>query len=387
MEPKKQVIDKKYRLIKKLGEGSFGEVYKAIDINTKEKVALKFETTNNHAQLNNEIQAYESLCNIEGIPKLHFSGFHNNRPYLVLDLFESSLDSKFKEYNHKFSIRCVVLIGIQMLKILEHIHERNYIHRDIKPANIMIGRKSKSNMLYLIDFGLSKKYRDPIIKQHTLYREKRQLIGNFEYSSLNAHLGIEQSRRDDIESAFYLMLKFYKGKLPWDSLMQEAASSNKLGFIRKITVEQICDSCPGQFLEMLKYIRGIRFEERPNYEYVKQLLGDLANENECDLEFDWIKPKEIKVTKNCTLRPMPKNREFRRASALIVLESLLIDQSNAKSNPDEDSNSSSSSSGGSTPIIPDRKSHSQCDQESDTMFELRRKATIKDTNYPEFHHK
>ena len=84
---------------------------------------------------------------------------------------------------------------------------------------------------------------------------------------------------------------------------------------------------------------------------------------------------------------MPKNREFRRASALIVLESLLIDQSNAKSNPDEDSNSSSSSSGGSTPIIPDRKSHSQCDQESDTMFELRRKATIKDTNYPEFHHK
>ena len=68
--------------------------------------------------------------------------------------------------------------------------------------------------------------------------------------------------------------------------MQEAASSNKLGFIRKITVEQICDSCPGQFLEMLKYIRGIRFEERPNYEYVKQLLGDLANENECDLEFD-----------------------------------------------------------------------------------------------------
>ena len=378
MEGQKQILERRYKLLKKIGEGSFGEVYKAVDNITKDKFAVKFETTKNHAQLNNEIQAYESLCNIIGIPKLYSHGICENKPYIVIDLFDSSLDTKFKEFDHQFSLKCSTLIALQLISRLISIHDNNYIHRDIKPANVMIGKRHNSKILYLIDFGLSKKFRDPVTKQHTIYREKRQLIGNFEYSSLNAHLGIEQSRRDDVESLFYLMLKLYKGTLPWDICNRDSSLYNKLAFISDLTVEKICEDCPSQYLDMLKYIRTIQFEERPNYDYLKNLLNELTVQNNLILEFDWIRLKNRK--KHC--KTIKHNKEYRRTSACIASEELSR-LARPKHNINETGTPIQSAS-----LVNLNSSFLKISDQSDRdLSYLRRLETIKDDNYPAFHNK
>mmetsp|Transcript_22505 Transcript_22505/g.10866 ORF Transcript_22505/g.10866 Transcript_22505/m.10866 type:complete len:107 (+) Transcript_22505:338-658(+) len=106
------------------------------------------------------------------------------------------------------------MLADQMLYRVEYVHNKNYIHRDIKPDNFLMGISKRSCLLHIIDFGLAKKYRDHKTLQHIPYREKKNLTGTARYASINAHLGIEQSRRDDLESIGYVLMYFIRGQLP-----------------------------------------------------------------------------------------------------------------------------------------------------------------------------
>lgn len=438
MEGKHLIIDNRFKLRKKLGEGSFGDVYKAFDITTKEHVAVKFETSKNHQQFANEIQALSSLSHIEGIPKPLSTGHYNSKQYIALELLGVSLDSKFKKYNNKFSLNCVTLIGLQMFKRLQNIHDMNYIHRDIKPSNIMIGRRNKGDnlTLYLIDFGLSKKYRDPLTKQHSLYGEKRQIIGNLKYSSLNAHLGIEQSRRDDLEACFNVLINCLKGRLPWECLEQDISNYYVVGIMKKITVEQICQGCPSEFVEILKYIRNLHFQDRPNYDYILELLNKIRVSNNFVLSFDWNHKSKRRVSNDFLAASLVPDKNVRRASAQIVLSDIqgLTKHNNKRrgSKRPKDSDSSnddsiSSCSPGISPIrlsivnkemqaVEDEKKEHEKENDGSFGFEtpcfnikvtfddmkiepepageeenneesqaICRQDTIKDSSYPEFH--
>ena len=130
--------------------------------------------------------------------KVYWQGIENKANLVVVDLLGPSLDDLHALCGRKFSLKTTLMLGDQMLQRIEYLHSKNFIHRDIKPENFLMGLKRQSHVAYLIDFGLSKRYRDSKNHQHIPYKENKNLTGTARYASINSHLGIEQSRRDDL---------------------------------------------------------------------------------------------------------------------------------------------------------------------------------------------
>lgn len=190
-------------------------------------------------------------------------------------------------------MKTVLMLADQMISRIEYVHTKNFIHRDIKPDNFLIGRGKGSRNIYVIDFGLAKRFRDPKTLQHIPYRENKNLTGTARYASINAHLGIEQSRRDDLEAIGYVLMYFCRnGTLPWQGIR----ANNKEEKYKKImekkmgtSVETLCKSYPPEFATYLHYCRVLRFEDRPDYTYLRKLFRDLMHREGYidDGDFDW----------------------------------------------------------------------------------------------------
>lgn len=171
------------------------------------------------------------------------------------------------------------------------------MHRDIKPDNFLIGAKKNQHIIYAIDFGLAKPYKDPRTNIHIPYRDKKNLTGTARYASLNTHLGAEQSRRDDLECLGYILLYFLRGSLPWQGL-QAKTRKEKYDKIRdkksSTTIEALCEGLPNEFVTYLKYCRALTFEQDPDYGYLRDLFTNLyaAKGFKQDLVFDWVLLKQ-----------------------------------------------------------------------------------------------
>ncbi len=277
-----------------LGTGTFGEIYIGLDTIQKEYVAIKVDKSSlkgKEPQLENEKSILDFFSDSEGFPKIFDYGPYLDSFYLAMELLGPSLNDLYNYCKKKFSLQTILLISIQMIERIEEFHKKNFIHRDIKPENFTIGIGIKSNIIYLIDFGLSKKFKDKKTMEHILYRELHEMIGTPRYASINNHLGIELSRRDDLESICYVLIYFMKKKLPWQNVLGKNQKEKYKKILEKkltVPIEVLCRDIPKEFLTMLDYSRSLRYDERPDYDFLKGILKELLFSIYYeDFVFDW----------------------------------------------------------------------------------------------------
>ncbi|VDP01703.1 unnamed protein product, partial [Heligmosomoides polygyrus] len=271
----------RFRLGRKIGSGSFGDIYLGLNVQTNEEVAVKLECIKSkHPQLHIEARLYRVMSGGIGIPDVKWCGLEGDYNVMVMELLGPSLEDLFNFCQRKFSLKTVLLLADQMVG-----------ERSLVLSIFMNGTTSIFPPVQIIDFGLAKKYRDSR-SQHIPYRENKNLTGTARYASVNTHRGIEQSRRDDIESLGYVLMYFNRGTLPWQGL-KAATKRQKYDKIseKKIStsVEELCASYPEAFASYLRYSRTLGFEDTPDYGHLRQLFRNLFHRQglRYDYLFDW----------------------------------------------------------------------------------------------------
>ena len=202
------------------------------------------------------------------VPGLFYIGTDNSVPgksfhVMVMDLLGPSLEDLFQTCRRNMELKTVLLIAIQMIRRIEKCHEARIIHRDIKPDNFLIGgTESTRDNVYIIDFGLAKCYQNSN-GEHIPYRDGKNLTGTARYASINTHKGIEQSRRDDLETIGHVLLYLLKGQLPWQGLPGRSKNEKYAAIKKKkieISLDELCRGNPSEFKEFMEYCRMLRFE-------------------------------------------------------------------------------------------------------------------------------
>lgn len=253
-----EIINKKYKILGKIGEGSFGSIYKGENIRTREQVAIKVEPIEQDTKLlKNESIIYQYLNNVDGMPNVKWFGKDDNNYYMVINLLGESLHS-IKNKNRTFTLSLVLQIGIQIILLLKTIHDKGLVHRDIKPDNFLLGLNTQGKKIHIIDFGFCKSYMTDNI--HNKQSETSSLIGSPMYASINAHNCIELSRRDDLESFGYMLIYFYLGFLPWQEIKED---TNIIKKMKQVITEK--DDIPLVIINFIKHIRSLEYDEMPNY--------------------------------------------------------------------------------------------------------------------------
>jgi casein kinase I homolog HRR25 len=282
-----------YSLIKHIGKGSFGEVYLVAD---KEgtKYACKAEKNNAKNRLKGESHIYKRFAakNLNCVPTIHKYMETPEYNLLIMQLLGNSLDMIFEDCHNNIDIGTVMKLAINIIDNLEKIHRTGIIHRDIKPNNFMFGVDEHKNDLYVMDFGLSKKWY--VDGNHIEFKTGRSMIGTARYASLNIHLGTEPSRRDDMESVGYMLIYLIKGSLPWQGLKKKSKenSMDKIGEKKMlVNLETLCEGLPDCFYKYINYTRNLQFTEKPDYEYLKDLFIKSAETNGIDIKYYWEKKK------------------------------------------------------------------------------------------------
>ena len=298
--PPDTVIGQKYRINRKIGSGSFGEIYSGTVIyrDPPQQVAIKFEKRSARClQLRHEFKVYRVLQGCTGIGRIMYYGTYRDCNVMVMELLGPSLEDLFNYCGRRFSLKTTLRLADKLLERAESLHENHLIHRDMTPANFVVSHGGTAAQVFCIDFRLSKRYRHPQTLQHIPYREDRSLTGTPRYASVANQQGKEVSRRDDLESIGYMLVYFLLGRLPWQGLkvphgVAGTASQKHRVILDKKTatsLPELCQGCPVEFQEFLQYCRELQFDAKPDMTYVRNLFRGLYRRHgfENSKQWDW----------------------------------------------------------------------------------------------------
>lgn len=286
----KIILGDNYKLIKKIGSGSFGEVYLTED-KIGNQYAAKIESNAEKQRLKAEYNIYKKVLNnktIVGIPRVYNYIETTNYNILIMELLGKSLENIYDDNGREMGNSTLFKLALDMLHVIERFHSKGFIHRDIKPNNFLFNKHKPYDTLYLMDFGLSKNYINK--GKHIDIKFERSLIGTARYASLNIHWGIEPSRRDDIESIGYVLIYLAKGRLPWQGLKADKKKTQieKIGEKKLVvTTEKLCEDLPPCFFAYLDYCKKLKFEEKPDYEHLKNLFISEAKKLNIEIKYEF----------------------------------------------------------------------------------------------------
>mmetsp|Transcript_12990 Transcript_12990/g.39229 ORF Transcript_12990/g.39229 Transcript_12990/m.39229 type:complete len:289 (-) Transcript_12990:1179-2045(-) len=277
------LIDERYKVMTELGSAAFSKVYAGKDLESDRAVAIKMDASKVKSGVHRrELVLYEadvlSLLHrkgrVRGVPRLHWSGYvtakSQQTPLIVMDRLGDDLESVIERRKALTSVETAHL-GIALANILERIHNRGFLHRDIKPSNIMLGYDDSE--VYLADFGLAKRYIDETGFHIPYCDNKSGITGTLRFCATNSHDGVESSRRDDLQSLLYVVVYMLKGALPW----QGVAKKQTVGEVKRQALfgDELAADLPPQIASLTRYVRGLGFEETPDYNYIRRTLGEL----------------------------------------------------------------------------------------------------------------
>ena len=201
-----------------------------------------------------------------------------------------------------------------MVNSLEYIHEKHILHRDIKPDNFAMGLDELSNIVYLIDFGLAKKYRSMTTLIQYPITKKNKLTGTARYASINVLKGYEHSRRDDLESMGYILIYFLKGNLPWQNIKAKTKEEKYIKILQKkieISSYELCKGFPKDIENFLEYTKNLEYDERPDYKFLRKLFDNIMKKENFNYDYiyDWTTLEEKESRKNNRIKTEPTNND------------------------------------------------------------------------------
>ncbi|KAJ7147493.1 kinase-like domain-containing protein [Mycena crocata] len=303
-----------YYLGDNLGSGYSGSIFRATHIHSGEVVALKIQHVNHECPTNRyERHLYPSLQGGEGMPTLYgtivvqvviFAHLticscwcRGRLGFLAIDLLGASLDNLYRKSGKEtMDLSSVCAIAMQLITRLEFMHSRGILHRDIQLGNCVIGLPPNEKIIYMIDFGFSKRYIDPYTQLHIPdSRAKRDFIGNYWFSSIGVHCrGKVPSRRDDLEAAALMLIHLLTPRgLPWtrNGVPKTDEAHDRLKKEKRAArPEELCRGLPAEFEEFLRYCRRLQFQECPDYERWREEFRALAVEEGLPESDDFIWP-------------------------------------------------------------------------------------------------
>lgn len=304
------LIANTYLVKDKIGEGSFGSIFVVENAKTKRQYALKQEKSLINPQLPYEAKLYDLFNGGVCIPRVHWVGVEKKSNMMVMDLLGKSIESLFNKCQRRLSLKTVLMLADQMISCLEFIHKKNFIHRDVKPENFVMGVKDKKNQVYIIDYGLAKRFQDPQTREHIPKTNRKSMTGTARYASVNALQGIEQSRRDDMESLGYIFVYLLKGSLPWMNLKCKNNES-KCNMIERVksntTLEVLCSDLPFEFLKYFQIVKHLGFSDEPPYAEMRKLFRRLFRKQKYtyDFKYDWVIDN---APRSCSVRLTPERK-------------------------------------------------------------------------------
>nr|XP_032525620.1 tau-tubulin kinase homolog Asator [Danaus plexippus plexippus] len=265
------VVKERWKVVKKIGGGGFGEIYEGLDLVTQEQVALKVESARQPKQvLKMEVAVLKKLQGKEHVCRFIGCGRNARFNYVVMQLQGRNLaELRRSQPRGAFSLSTTLRLGLQILKAIDSIHSVGFLHRDIKPSNFSVGRHpSNCRRVYMLDFGLARQYTTSN-GQVRPPRAAAGFRGTVRYASINAHKNKEMGRHDDLWSLFYMLVEFVNGQLPWRKIKdKEQVGLMKEKYDHRLLLKHL----PSELRQFLEHVQQLEYADTPDYSMLASLL-------------------------------------------------------------------------------------------------------------------